>query len=215
MTKRLEVICSYLGKGEILADVGCDHGLVAEYALKNDLFEKVVISDISSKSLNKAQKLLENYGDRVISIVCDGFLGYGDVIPTVSVIAGMGGEEITSILKNAPKLSNKLVLAPQKNSEKVRSFLVENGYNICCDYTIKDGKFYDVIVAKKGVSNYTELEILFGKGNLENKGSDFLEKIKKEREFYLNLLNSNQLNEENFSLVREKLNVICEVLNER
>ena len=215
MTRRLKIICSHLEKGQILADVGCDHGLVAEYALKNDLFEKVVISDISSKSLNKAQKLLEKYGDRVISIVCDGFSGYGDIVPSTSVIAGMGGEEIFSILKTAKTLSQKLVLAPQKNSHKVRSFLIENGYNITCDYTIKDDKFYDIIVAEKGKSSYSQLDILFGRDNLQKKGKDFLEKLEKERNFYNALIKSGRLNEESLLAVQKKLELIREVLNER
>ena len=213
MTKRLKIISSLIGKGEVLADVGCDHGIIAYTALKQKNFNRVIISDISAKSLEKARLLLKEFGASVKAIVCDGFCGY-DEVPSVAVIAGMGGEEIYKILSSAPQIPNKLVLSPQKNSYLVRKFLVDNGYNPVCDYTIKDGKFYDIIVAEKGSASYTENELLFGQDNIKHPSDEFIEKIKKESNFYNLLIKSGKLNDESLNEIKEKLQKNYEVLNE-
>ena len=54
--------------------------------------------------------------------------------------------------------------------------LIISGYGIVRDYTIEDGgKFYDVIVAEKGVTTeaYTADELAFGRDNLKEKSDDF------------------------------------------
>ena len=71
---RIQIICSYLKPCYTFADVACDHGYCAEYMLKNDLCRKAVISDVSAKSLEKAEKLLSGYieNGRCRSVCCDG-----------------------------------------------------------------------------------------------------------------------------------------------
>ena len=187
MTERLEILYSLVTKGKIFADVGCDHGYISKAVLDDNRFEKVILSDVSSKSLQKARDLLSSYGDRVEFIVCDGFNGYSQV-PTEAIIAGMGGEEIVKIL-SGDILPNRLILAPQKNAEKVRKTLIEKGYKILRDFTFYSaGKFYDAITAEKGVTEYSPLEILFGKENLDKKPEAFVKKILKEIELLEGIL---------------------------
>ena len=57
-SERIKIICSHLVKAKTFADVGCDHGYMSEYALKNGLCEKLYFSDVSKGSLKKAEKLL-------------------------------------------------------------------------------------------------------------------------------------------------------------
>lgn len=177
MTKRLKIIASHIKGGRVFADVGCDHGFIAKYALENKLFDKVIASDVSFKSLQKAKKLLSHYGDKVDFIVSDGFKNF-NIIPDEAVIAGMGGEEITLILDGATTLPNRLILSPQKHQRKVRESLIRKNYKICDDYSIFDNKFYDIIVAEKGEDYYTEEEYVFGRDNLKNKSLDFIKKLK-------------------------------------
>jgi len=177
---RLSVLFNLVGNGETFADVGCDHGYIAEMVLKSNKFEKVIISDISKKSLQKAVELLKPYGDRVTAMVSDGFKSF-EVLPDEVMIAGMGGEEIVKILSSAISLPKSLVLAPQKNSDKVRRFLTLFGYKILKDFTFKDkGKFYDAIKAVEAYEEQEEYsldEYLFGRDNLREKPQDFKEKI--------------------------------------
>lgn len=182
MTKRLAVLCGELEKCDLFADVGCDHGYCSEYMLENGLCRKAQFSDISAKSLKKAETLLAPYIEReeAVAIVCSG-LEKIDRATELVLIAGMGGEEIVKILKDG-FFPDKLLLQPMKNADKVRLFLLSNGYSIVKDYTFyADGKFYDIVKAQRGVSErYTEDMLRFGRDNLERPRRDFLRKIEKD-----------------------------------
>jgi tRNA (adenine22-N1)-methyltransferase len=203
---RLEVLLSLIPKCNVLADVGCDHGYLSKYALDKNLCNKVIISDISAKSLEKAITLLKPYGDKVKSYVCNGLTAYENQAD-FAVIAGMGGEEICLILKGVKTLPNGLLLAPQKNNDKVRRLLIELGYKITRDFTFLDVKFYDVIKAEKGIDSYTEKEFIFGRDNLKERPNDFIKKLEKEEKLLSKVI-------ENDLSVKPKLHLIREVLNE-
>ena len=113
---------------------------------------------------------------RATSVVSDGFdnVGYCDT----ALIAGMGGEEICSILLKADNLPNTLVLQPMKNCDKVRLTAVSLGFKIVYDKLFKSaGKYYDLVVLTKGKDFLTEEEIEFGRDNLFGQNSDFSEMI--------------------------------------
>ncbi len=214
MDGRLEVLFGLIGRGETFADIGCDHGKISKAVLDSGKFNKVIISDISAPSLKKAQKLLESYGDRVTAIVSDGFDNYHET-PDEVIIAGMGGEEIVKILTNAKTLPNALVLAPQKNNDKVRRTVIDLGYKILKDFTFYSrGKFYDVLRAEKGVDNYSEIEYLFGRDNLKDKSQDFLKKLDFEKQIYLKVINDETASQTAKDTAREKLLIVKEILNE-
>ena len=48
-------------EGEVVADIGCDHGKVAVCALAEKRVVKAIACDISSKSLDKAVALAKTY----------------------------------------------------------------------------------------------------------------------------------------------------------
>ena len=179
MTKlafRFEKIISELALCKTFADVGCDHGYVAYEMLQSGKCEFVYITDISAECLKKAENLLsEEFDGKFKAIVTDGLK---NVPKTEQVlIAGMGGELICDILKNADFLPERLVLQPMKNAEKVRDTLIKLGYKLIKDYTFKDIKYYDLIVSEKGEDFYTPDELLFGRDNLREKGQAFKEQI--------------------------------------
>lgn len=172
MTKRLEKICMHLRAVPVLADVGCDHGYCAKYALENGLCERVYITDVSRESLRKAEALLaeEIAAGRCKSVCCDGLDGVPEQCDSV-LIAGMGGEEIIHILRTLPA---HFVLQPMKNAEKVRRYLVERGAKILTDITFFAGKYYHLIAGEgRGGDTYSPLEFAFGRDNLKNPTADF------------------------------------------
>ena len=178
LTKRLEKIFSYIPNCSVFADVGCDHGLIAKQVLDKNKANKVIISDVSKKCLEKAENLLsmEIETGKALAVVSDGF----DNLPPCdcALIAGMGGEEIISILHKANNLPDSLVLQPMKNTNKVRKILIELGYHIDLDLVFKDGKiFYDLIVCKKGKDFLTDQETEFGRTNLKERSKDFIASI--------------------------------------
>ena len=152
MRKRLKEICAAIPPSKVLADVGCDHGYCAGYALQKGLCEKVYITDISEKCLEKAKRLLKSEIERgrCIPLVGDGVSVLPE--PCTVLIAGMGGEEIVKILSS--QIPPVFLLQPMKNSEKVRRFLIERGCHITLDYTFEDGKFYDLMMWSKLYSDY-------------------------------------------------------------
>ena len=212
MTKRLKEISSHIKECEVFADVGCDHGHVCEFVLKNNLAKKVIASDISSKSLNKAKKLLSNYGEKVSYIISDGFNAFKE-FPNQVVIAGMGGEEICSILKNNAKKIDRLILSPQKNQIKVRKLLLELGYKIVSDYTICDKKYYDIIVAEQGEDFYSDIELEFGRDNIKYRSKDFISMLLSEEQKCLNIL-KNKENSGDFDKIENYLLKVKGILYE-
>ena len=147
-TPRVAALVSELAPCASLADVGCDHGYCTLAALERGLCARAVVTDISARSLQKAERLLAPYiaQGRVQSVCCDGLAGVPADTEQV-LIAGMGGEEIVTILTRG-FLPPRLVLQPMKNAPKVRRFLVEAGYRLEHDYTLFVGrKYYDIVRA--------------------------------------------------------------------
>ena len=181
MNGRVSKIVSEIPRVTVFADIGCDHGYASLYMLKSGKCDKVIFSDISEKCLDKARSLLSEFilNGQAEGIVSDGF----NQLPKVdlALIAGMGGEEIVKIFSNANSLPNALVIQPMKNPEKVREYLVNNGYKIIKDYTFKSQKkYYDLIRAERGEDKYLLEELEFGRDNLRLKPKDFTEMIEKE-----------------------------------
>ena len=178
MTDRLEKIISVIPSCETFADIGCDHGYISYAMLKRKKCNHVIISDVSKECLKKAENLLSEYLEcgQATKVVSDGFDNVG--ASDVSLIAGMGGKEITEILNKAKILPNTLVLQPMKNTPEVRKTLVKLGYKIVSDYVFKaEKKYYDLIVCEKGEDSLTELETMFGRTNLKEKPQDFIDYV--------------------------------------
>ena len=175
MPKRFETLLSLIPDCKVFADVGCDHGYMAYEMLKNRKCDRVIVSDISAECLKKAKSLLQGtFPDKFTAVVSDGFENVGAC--DCALIAGMGGDTITDILVAAiGRLPEYLVLQPMRNAQQVRRSLVALCYTILRDYTFRDGKFYDVIVAKKGGDEtYTVADYAYGRDNLIEKGEDFV-----------------------------------------
>ncbi len=182
-SRRLEKIVSVLPHCKVLADVGCDHGYVGCEALKRGLAEQVIFIDISLPSLEKARA---NCPEELVTraqFVCRD--GLGNIRCDAAVIAGMGGLETISVLNSAESLPETLVLQPMRNVESVRIMLAEN-YEIVSDEVFADGKFYNLILAKKCKNGckLTADEIAFGKSNLQNKSADFVAYLEKQKRKY-------------------------------
>lgn len=215
MTKRLDTIFNLIPKCAKFADIGCDHGFIAQRMLTEKKCERAIVSDISAKSLNKAERLLKPYidGGKAVAIVSDGF----EKLPRdidVALIAGLGGEEICKILSVASDLPKILILQPMKNILKVRKTLFAEGYGFKRDFTFKDIKFYNLIFAEKGYgTEYSEVEYAFGRENLKTRGNDFIDSLQRE----ISLLEKYKKNVVSFSDLAElnsKIALLREVIGD-
>lgn len=223
MITRTDEIFAAVHKANVIADVGCDHGLIAEKILKNNKAEKVIFTDISKKCLKKAEDLLKDFVEAgtAVPYCTDGLTGVNEHVDEV-VIAGMGGEEIIKILSECVDRLNveRLVLQPMKNSREVREFLIKNHFAVGLDYTIySDKKFYDIITATRLPSDitdfYTEDEYEFGRQNLKIKETGFIKKIETDIASVKNWLKSDNLSETAKGELENRLKKLESVLTDR
>ncbi len=206
MTDRLNKIFLELGNCKTFADIGCDHGYIAKAMLDSGKAERVIVSDISAKCLEKAESLLfeEIKQGRAKSVVSDGFKNVGEC--DLALIAGMGGEEIVDIISSVPFLPKSLVLQPMKNADKVRLCAVSVGYKLVKDYVFKSAKkFYEIIVLEKGKDLLNDEEIEFGRTNIKERPNDFIEFLQLKITQLSKVLESGGLNEQSKADMQKRL----------
>lgn len=192
LTKRLSEILSHTKGSRTLADVGCDHGYLGYEALKRGYALRVIATDVSEKSLDKARRLFyENGYDELVEFRCgDGLSVLDKDEADTIVISGMGGREIVKILQNSDCKFSKLILSPQSEQEFVRRYLVGHGYRLTHDYVMRDTKFYWLIVAILGDDSYSDEEYYFGRDNLSGDNDSFVEWLDSEIERFRTVVSS-------------------------
>ncbi len=171
LKERLRAIINLVNNKNVVADIGCDHGFVCKALLKEERAKSVIACDISEGSLAKAKKLLKDFNN-VQFRLCNGLEGLRNKEAEVIIIAGMGGYLITDILEENKSiaLNATLLLLPHNNEHILREFLATNGFNIYDEYIIKEKRYYQLICAKKGVSDYTNKTYYYVGKRLFEKG---------------------------------------------
>ncbi len=143
LTKRLNAVASLVNSGSSVADVGCDHGYVPVYLVKNNIARSCVAMDINEKPLASCQKLVleEKLEDKITTRLSNGLEKLKSGECDTVIIAGMGGELIVDIISRC-SFSNELhfILQPMTHPEYVRKYLYDNGYEIFNDIIIDEGK---------------------------------------------------------------------------
>lgn len=177
LTPRLKAVADLITERKI-ADVGCDHGKLILYLYQNNLIDCAILSDLSEKSLKKAENLLKNDNQLFEFRTGDGLQCYSeqDNLKQI-VIAGMGGLEICKIIEESPILIGELILQPQRDNFLLKKFLIDKGYNIAYDKIVKEkSKFYNIIKAKyEKMETMPLLYMYVGKDNFYNDNEDFKE----------------------------------------
>lgn len=153
LSKRLQALVSLAEKGNIAADIGCDHGYVSIWLVKNGIFSKVIAMDVKSGPLAAAEKNVRLYGagDRIELRQSDGLAGILPGEADTVFCAGMGGALICRILVNdleKVKAMSQIILQPQSEIHLVRRFLREHDFIITEEDMVKeDGKYYPMFRA--------------------------------------------------------------------
>ena len=186
ISKRIEEIINLLDRCNTLADIGCDHGYVAVEAIKREIANKVFAVDINFHPLLKAKELSkkENVEDKIEFLLGNGFDPIEEEVDE-AVIAGMGAENICSILSEAKdRISNTtLILQPMKDIELLRKWLFENGFDILKEKVVKDKNRFYVIIKSTFLPDkisFTDKDIYIGRYIIDRteEGYEFLLKIK-------------------------------------
>ena len=145
LSNRLLTCCQFVRPGDRVADVGCDHGYLGIYLLKNGIASGVIASDVNEGPLHSAVVNARKYGvqDRMSFYLSNGV----KQIPRdfdCMVCAGMGADTMISILEAAPWLRNpdyRLILQCQSKRPMLRKYLADAGFSISRETLAKDGKF--------------------------------------------------------------------------
>lgn len=225
IAKLEEAVCfvyDKLGRKMTVADIGTDHGYLAESLSKNEKIKTVLASDISKKSLSKLEKLIrENNLTNIKTFVGDGLEPIEKA--DVSVIAGIGGWEIIKILEAQNKTSDGkikcdyFVLQPAQNVIELRKWLFDKKIKILKDYIIHDAdRFYPIIIAqmsKKQKNKQNVYNIWLGRDN-DVKNQDFILFLKdlKESFVFLKDINKSRAKKDEILYQKYKLNKLIDKL---
>ena len=148
LSDRLESIIEMVPRGEICADIGCDHGFTSIELISRGISPSVVASDLREGPLDSARENIKNAGleDKIKLMISDGFDAYTPGEVSTAVIAGMGGVLIKDMLVKGRECVMKMgafVVQPQSNIPEFRNFLRLNGYEIEKNSVVFDaGKYY-------------------------------------------------------------------------
>ena len=161
LSKRLAAVVAYVTKGNKVCDVGCDHGFVPIYLVKQGISPGVLAMDVRKGPLMQARNHIEEYGltQYIKTRLSDGLDAYRIGEADTLICAGMGGRLMMHILEAWPDKTvsfHELILQPQSEIQIFRCFLREQGYLITDENMIEeDDKFYPIIRAVSGKSDKT------------------------------------------------------------
>ena len=155
LSPRLALLAGWVPVGTTLADVGTDHGYLPVWLLSHGQVRYAIASDLRKGPLKRAKETGQTYGaDGIDYRLCNGLTDIRPDEAETIVIAGMGGENIASILAAAPWTADGqhiLLLQPQTHAEDLRRFLMEHGYTIHREALVYDrGTMYPVMEAAGG-----------------------------------------------------------------
>jgi len=180
LSKRLAAVAGMVTKGNVVCDVGCDHGYVSIYLVKQGISPKVIAMDVRKGPLSQAEEHIRMYGlcDYIETRLSDGVdklnVGEADTL----ILAGMGGRLMEGIITRGitkVRCLKELILQPQSEIQLFRKFLRENYFRIVEeDMIFEDGKYYPlmrVVPVSQGakLEEPDELKDLYGGLLLEMK----------------------------------------------
>ena len=153
---RLEKVFEMLEGADVVADIGCDHGRLAVALLQRRAASRVIATDVSAASLEKARALKAacKIGESLELRLGDGLCALGDDRPDALVFTGMGGELIASLLEreaDIARAARSIVMQPMRGVEELRAYLYGNGFGIYDESLAQDaGRVYQIIAARPG-----------------------------------------------------------------
>ena len=187
LSKRLRAAADLVREGAYIADVGTDHAYLPIALCLEGRIRGAVASDINEGPILRAREHINEYGlnDRIVTLLADGLDKISTYEPTDILILGMGGELIANIISRAEFTKNRtvhLILQPMTHPEALRKFLADNGYDIVDEtFVSEEKKIYQVICAEYTgkIYEYSDVELLLGKKNIERGGELLLETVER------------------------------------
>lgn len=151
LSKRMKAVAAMVTNGNVLADVGTDHGYVPIMLVHRGFIPSAIAMDINEGPLQRAREniIANQLQEKIDTRLSDGVSALSDGEVESIVIAGMGGELTIRILTEGESVCRsvkELILQPQSDIQKVRKFLREHGYRIVDENMVyEEQKYYSVM----------------------------------------------------------------------
>lgn len=194
LSKRLQEIYNLVPMSSKVADIGTDHAYLPIALSKSGKAKIVIACDINESPLNKAKENIEKFGQHNIELrLGDGISPIKENEADTIIIAGMGGDVICHILSECKWIKNPdvlLLLQPMTSAELLRSFLIDNLFEIEKEVAVSDSsKIYSVMAVR-----FTGIKKSYKKGyefvgEVSNKTSEGKLYIKKQHKRINDCLN--------------------------
>lgn len=199
LSKRLMAVAGLVKQGDRPADIGCDHGYVSIYLVKEKVCATMLAMDINKGPLLRAKENIEKEGlsPYIETRLSDGADALSEGEADTLICAGMGGKLTIHIVKEALKrltCIKNLILQPQSEIWLVRQYLLEQQFLIVKEEMVyDDGKYYPMMRAEKQPEPvsfvYTNEEACYGPLLLRKKHPVLLDYLKWEQKTITETIN--------------------------
>ena len=221
ISKRLELVASFVPQGAILLDVGSDHAYLPIELIERGQIESAIAGEVVEGPYQSAVKNVEAHGlkEKIQVRLANGLAAFEEADQvSVITIAGMGGRLITRILEEGlDKLANveRLILQPNNREDDLRIWLQNHGFEIVAENILEEaGKFYEILVVEAGQMKLSASDVRFGPFLSKEVSLVFVQKWQKEAEkleFALRQIPEKNLEER--QVLVDKIQAIKEVLH--
>ena len=221
ISKRLELVASFVPQGAILLDVGSDHAYLPIELVKRGQIKSAIAGEVVEGPYQSAIKNVEAHGlkEKIQVRLANGLAAFEEADQvSVITIAGMGGRLIATILKEGlEKLANveRLILQPNNREDELRIWLQDHGFLIVAESILEEaGKFYEILVVEAGQMKLSASDVRFGPFLSKEVSPVFIKKWQKEAvklEFALGQIPEKNLEEH--QVLADKIQAIREVLH--
>lgn len=221
ISKRLELVASFVPQGVILLDVGSDHAYLPIDLIERGQIESAIAGEVVEGPYQSAVKNVEAHGlkEKIQVRLANGLAAFEEADQvSVITIAGMGGRLIARILEEGlDKLADveRLILQPNNREDDLRIWLQDHGFEIVAESILEEsGKFYEILVVEAGQMKLSASDVRFGSFLSKEVSPVFVQKWQKEAEkleFALGQIPEKNLEER--QVLIDKIQAIKEVLH--
>ena len=221
ISKRLELVASFVPQGTILLDVGSDHAYLPIELVERGQIEGAIAGEVVEGPYQSAVKNVEAHGlkEKIQVRLANGLAAFEETDQvSVITIAGMGGRLIARILEEGLyKLANvgRLILQPNNREDDLRIWLQDHDFQIVAESILEEaGKFYEILVVEAGQMKLSASDVRFGPFLSKEVSPVFIKKWQKEAtklEFALSQIPEKNLEER--QVLVDKIQAIKEVLH--
>ena len=221
ISKRLELVASFVPQGAVLLDVGSDHAYLPIDLVERGQIEGAIAGEVVEGPYQSAVKNVEAHGlkEKIQVRLANGLAAFEEADQvSVITIAGMGGRLIATILEEGlDKLASveRLILQPNNREDDLRIWLQGNDFQIVAESILEEaGKFYEILVVEAGQMKLSASDVRFGPFLSKEISPVFVQKWQKEAaklEFALGQIPEKNLVER--QVLVDKIQAIKEVLH--